>query len=437
MNCPNIATNCALSRRHFLRGSGAALALPFLSAMLPAIRVRADEGAPKGDVRRFVAMNASLGFHGPNLFPSKAGRDYELTPYLEKLKAHRDDFTLFSGLSHPNQNGNNGHASEMTWLTSAQRPGLAGFRNSISLDQLIARNFGGVTRLPSLTLSTRSASLSWTSNGVQIPSQNSPSKLFRTLFVAETEEEVAAELQELKRGRSILDAVRDDARALQKSLGSQDLEKLDEYFTSVRELEIRIQQYEQWARRPKPQVNRELPQDVTDRNDVLSRQRLMYEMMALALQTDSTRAITFDLGAMNAVPSNIPGVQSDWHNLSHHGKDEAKIDELEIIEAAEFELFGEFLQRLKGIEEGGVRLLDRTSILFGSNLGNASSHSWRNLPILVAGGGFKHNGYVAHDADENTPLANLFVMLAQHVGVETDHFGSSTAASIQGLNLPV
>ena len=159
----------------------------------------------------------------------------------------------------------------------------------------------------------------------------------------------------------------------------------------------------------------------------------MYDMIALALQTDSCRSITFSLGAMNAVPSNIPGVKTDWHNLSHHGKDEEKIGELEIIEKAEFKLFGEFLTKLKGVKENGKHLLDHTAILFGSNLGNASSHNTKNLPVIVAGGGFKHGSYVAHDAADNTPLCNLFVPLAQRMGVKTEKFGSSTKSTIRGL----
>ena len=162
--------------------------------------------------------------------------------------------------------------------------------------------------------------------------------------------------------------------------------KLDEYFTSVRDLEVRIQRNEDWVHKPKPKVNVDQPRDIDDRNDVLARQRLMYEMMALAIQTDSTRVITFNLGTLNAVPSNIEGVRSDWHNLSHHGKDEAKIDELKLIEIAEFQAFNEFLGRLTSIEEAGQSLLDHTAVLFGSNLGNAASHDWHNLPIIIAGG---------------------------------------------------
>ena len=416
-----------LSRRHFIKGSGVAVSLPMLSAMTPAF------SAAKKAPLRFVAMNAGLGFHSPNFIPQSEGLDYEAPQYLRELAKHRKDFTIFSGLSHPNSNGSNGHASELTWLTSAPRPGLAGFKNTISLDQLIARHVGAVTRFPSLTVGTNGQSLSWTSNGVQIPSQSHPTKLFRQLFVNGSEADVGKEIKELERGRSILDTVLAEARKLNSQLGPRDQEKLDEYLTSVRELEVRLQQNKQWARRPKPKVDLSEPKEVSDRNDILAKQRLMYDLILLALQTDSTRVIAFSLGGMNAVPSNIPGVNTDWHNLSHHGKEESKIEELSKIEAAEFQVFGEFLTKLKGVQEPDGHLLDHTAILFGSNLGNASSHSWRNLPILLAGGGYKHGHHVAHNSENNTPLANLFVPLAQRMGLDINSFGSSTHSGLRGL----
>ena len=422
-----IAIKTSLNRRAFLRGTGATVALPFLSAMTPAFA--AGPTAPK----RFVAMNAGLGFHAPNFIPTEVGAGYQAPLYLQKLEEHRKNFTVFSGLSHPNSNGASGHTSELTWLTSAPRPGLAGFKNTISIDQLMAKHIGAATRFPSLSIGTNSKSLSWTANGVRIPSQSHPVKLFRQMFVNGTEKEVDEELENLERGRSILDTVLGDAKALNVTLGARDREKLDEYFTSVRELEIRLQQNKQWANRPKPEVNYREPKEVTDRTDILAKQRLLYDLILLALQTDSTRVITFSLGSMNAVPNNIPGVRTDWHMLSHHGRDENKIEELARIEAAEFEVLNEFLTKLKNVKEAGGHLLDHTAVLFGSNLGNASSHSWHNLPILLAGGGYKHGHHAAHDPENNTPFANLFVPLAQRMGLEIDQFGSSTASSIRGL----
>ena len=420
--------NRSLSRRHFLRGVGAGVALPLLTAMRPAIGAVSGQSPP-----RTIAICGGLGFHAPFLFPERTGSEYELTPYLEKLKDHRGDFTLFSGLSHPNQNGNNGHASSMTWLTSAQRPGLAGFKNTISLDQQIAAHLGGATRFPYLCLSNGNGSLSWTAGGVNIPADSSPAKVFAKLFVNGSPEEVDAQMRDLQRGRSILDTVRDDAKKLQRNLGPKDVQKLEEYYSSIRDLETRIGQSQQWTRKPKPVVDYDPPQDVADKQDIIAKQRLMYDMMRLAIQTDSTRVITLALGGMNAVPSNIPGVKTDWHNLSHHGKDDAKISELRLIEEAEFEAFSGFLAELKSVRENDHHLLDQTAIVFGSNLGNASSHDWHNLPIIVAGGGYRHGSYVAHDSKNNTPFANLFVPLARRMGLEIDRFGSSTNDNVRGL----
>ena len=416
-------------RRAFLRGAGAAVALPVFGGQM------ASGAAATGEIRRTVMVCAGLGFHTPYLFPKGEGSDYEMTPYLRLLEEHRNQLTLFSGLSHPQQNGNNGHASSLTWLTSAPRPGLAGFKNTVSLDQLMAFHSGGATRMPYLCLANDGGSLAWTSNGVNIPAEKSPAKLFEKLFIAGKQQEVSKQLDDLRRGHSILDTIQGEAKQFNLRLGPRDQQKLDEYFTAIRELENRLDQEKSWATKPKPRVDYEQPQDVADRQDVVAKQRLMYDMIVLALQTDSTRVVTLSLGGMNAVPSNIPGVKTDWHNLSHHGKDESKIEELRLIEEAEFKEFSRFLGKLNQITEDGGSLLDHTAVLFGSNLGNASAHDWHNLPIILAGGGYRHGSYVAHDAQNNTPLANLFVALAQRMGLEIEQFGSSTAASIRGLEI--
>ncbi|MEM6690286.1 MAG: DUF1552 domain-containing protein [Planctomycetota bacterium] len=416
-------------RRGLLRGMGAvALGLPHLEALAN------QETKSETTTKRFVAISAGLGFHAPNLFPQMPGRLDTSTPYLESLSDHFDHLSLFSGLSHPEQQGNNGHASSLTFLTSAQRPGLAGFKNTISIDQQIAKHVGLQTRLPFLALSSRGgSSLSWTDTGVSIPGENSPERLFQKLFIAGKPGDVQREIDELQRGRSILDTVNRRAEQMSPRLSQQDRRKLGEYFSSVRDLEVRLQQQAAWAKRPKPEVDAEPLQDIDDKTAAIEKQRLMYDLIVLALQTDSTRVVTLELGGLNAVPK-VKGVASDWHGLSHHGKDPNKIRELERIELAEFNAFSDFLERLKSIHDNDQSLLDQTAILFGSNLGNASAHDWHNLPIVIAGGGFRHGNYIAHDSENNTPLANVFVTMAQHMGVETDRFGSSTAAGIRGLD---
>lgn len=426
-----------ISRRAWLRGAGTLLALPWLEAMLPAFATRAQAAAASSPPRRFLAMNYGLGFHGPNLFPTSSGSDYQLTPYLEPLKQHRADFTLFSGLSHDEQNGANGHTSELTWLTTAKHPGLPGFRNSISLDQALIEKLNPDTRFPSLILNVGgSDSMSWTANGVNLPAESSPSRLFAQLFVNGTPAQVQTQLRELKRGRSILDTVNAEAKKMHQALGKRDQEKFEQYLTSVRELETRIQANEAWAQRPKPQVDAKPPTDVQDRTDIIARTRLMHDLMVLALRTDSTRFITYKAGGMNAVPK-IEGVKQDWHNLSHHGQDEMKIEELSLIEKAEFSELARFLDLLKSAQEGPSTLLDQTIVLAGSNLGNASSHSWRDLPVLVAGGGFRHGQHLiaGGPGHENGRLANLFVQIAHRLDVGLEKFGSSDGTHVRGFEL--
>ncbi len=419
----NTATKCHLDRRAFLRGTGAMLGLPFLEAMVPAFATRA-QAAVGQPPQRFLAMCATLGFHTPFLFPQETGADYALTPYLEPLKNLKGDFSVLSGLQHEEQNGANGHTSEMTWLTSAKHPGLAGFKNTISLDQLIAERIGTQTRFPSLILGTVSESLSWSASGVPLPAESSPSKAFQQLFVDGTPAQVAAQVRDLKRGRSILDTVMGQAKKLHNDLGKRDQEKLDEYFSAVRDLEGRLVQNEAWAQRPKPKVDAKPPTDIQTRTDAIGKMKLMQDLIVLALQTDSTRTATLRLSGMNAVPD-IAGVKNDWHNLSHHGQDPVKIEELKVIEKAEFTAFADFLTKLKQTQDNGRPLLDSTAVIFGSNLGNASAHSTANIPLVFAGGGFKHGRHIAIDKDKHV-FSNLFVSLAQRMGVEADTFGFST-----------
>lgn len=424
-----------LARRVMLRAGGVAVALPWLDAMLPAFATAAQRETATRPPRRFVAMMYTLGFHGPFLFPKKAGHDYEPTPYLETLREHRADFSIFSGLSHPEQNGLNGHTSSFTWLTAAKHPGLPGFRNTISLDQLLVERLVPDTRFPCLVLNVGGIeSLSWTGNGVNLPAEFSAPNLFRQLFVAGTPQEVAKQQRELRRGRGILDTVRAEANKLNRSLGTGDREKLDQYLTSVRELEARLQASERWAVKPKPKVDVPPPTDVRDRADIVARTRLMHDVMVLALRTDSTRFITYEAGGFTPVPK-ITGVDTGWHDLSHHGQDETKIEELKLIELAEFRELGRFLGLLKNSQDGAGRLLDHTAVLVGSNLGNASNHSWRDLPILLAGGGFRHGQHLIAGGPglQNARFSNLFVQIGRQMGVEIDRFGSSDGTSVKGL----
>jgi len=422
----NFALTRAIPRRSFLRGVGVALALPMLDAMLPAFG--ASTPPPR---RRLVAICTTLGIYPDNLFPKETGRGYTASPYSQVIDEFRDQLTIFSGLSHPEVDG--GHSSEASFLTAAPHPGASGFRNTISLDQLAIEKLGPDTRFSSLALaSTSNYSLSWTRNGVNIPADERPSRVFAKLFLDGTAAEVDQQVRRLKDGESIMDTVGDQARGLQRMVGAEDREKLDQYFTSVRELERRLVSAEAWVRRPKPKVDMKPPADPQNRADIIATTRPLFDLVHLALQTDSTRVVTFRLQGHNQVPP-IDGVTIDWHNLSHHGKDPAKIEELAIIEKTELHELRSFLANLKASAEEDSNLLDRTMVLYGSNLGNSSSHDTRNMPVLLAGGGFKHGQHLAFDPENPPPLCNLYVQMLRRLGVDASSFGSAKATGLPGF----
>lgn len=416
----------SLSRRSFLRASGVAVSLPFLESL----QTRAF--AAKAPVkRRMVAVNVGLGLHAPNIVPQQAGRDYELTPYLKAIGEFRNDFTFISGTSHPEVGG--GHYSGKSFLTAARHPNSAGFKNTISLDQFAAERLGGETRFNSLALTISSPGLSWSRSGVEIPAESRPSRVFKKLFLEGKPSEKSKQIERLRDGRSVLDLVLGNAKRMQHRLTGRDKEKIDQYFTAVREAELRLQKAQAWEKRPKPEVKVAEPRDELDRSKMIERIGQMYDMMHLAIETDSTRFITFYDTGMNAVPS-IAGVDTDYHMLSHHAKDPQKIQQLTIVETEVMQALGRFLQKLRDSSEAGSSLLDNTMVLFGSNLGNASSHDTKNMPILLAGGGFRHGQHLAFDQKNNYPLPNLYVSMLQRLGLETDTFASGSG-TMNGLEM--
>lgn len=413
-----------IGRRRFLKAAGVTLALPWLEGLA------SSDGPPVGPPRRMVCICTPLGLHTPFLFPERPGADYQLTPYLEVLRDFRNDFTIISGLSHPEVGSS--HDSIFSFLTAAPHPERrAGFRNSISLDQFAARHIGGRTRFPSLALSCEGFSLSWTQSGAIVPADSFPSSVFTRLFIQGRPEEVQAQVHNLRDGRSILDTVRDQAKSMQQGLGAADRDRLDEYFSSVRELEQRLATAEEWSRRPLPVVNVPPPQDVRNPADLVGRARLMFDLIHLALQTDSTRLVTLMLLGTSLVPP-IQGVNLGHHDLSHHGQDPTKIAQLRAVELEKLRTFAAFLAKLKDTREQDSNLLDRTMVFFSSNLGNASNHSTRNLPVILAGGGFRHGQHLAFDPVNPPPLSNLYLSMLHRLGIEAPRFGSSTG-TLRGL----
>ncbi len=433
---PFISTRRALSRRHFLRGVGVALSLPFLDSMFVPFARSADASsplAPNVPPRRMFAICNNLGLLPGSFFPKGTGRDYEASPYLNVLKEHRNDYTVFSGVSHPNVDG--GHPSDVSFLTAAPHPASSSFRNTISLDQHVAEQIGVQTRFPSLALAVNgNRSLSCTGTGVAIPPEQSASSVFRQLFLQGTPAEVDARIKELETGRSILDAVARQAKLLQRDASGDDRSRLDQYFTSVRDLEHRLQESKGWETKPKPVVTVAEPVDPTSPAQYMEKVKLMYDLARLAFETDSTRAITLMLNSVGTPVLQIQGatITDGYHNLSHHGKAEDKLAQLRIIDEWHMRLLAGLFTNLKSAREGEAQLLDRTMILYGSNLGDANAHSTTNLPVLFAGGGFKHGQHLGYDAQQNYPLPNLFVSMLQRMGLEENAFASSTG-TMRGL----
>ena len=408
-----------LDRRTFLRVAGVTMALPMLDAMQH--RLRAADAA-KAIPRRMVAIETNMGIMPQFFFPEKAGKDYAFTPYLERLKAHRQNMTVFSGVSLPGVTGS--HAAEKCFLTGTPHPERGGFRNGVSLDQLAAETVGDKTRYPSLVLAMTSEgqTLSYTRSGAPIPAERSPKKVFQTLFLQGKKEEIDANVEALKQGRSMLDFVGEQSKRLDKTLSKDDRRRMDQYSTSVRELERRLQSSEEWEYRPKPKVTATAPEDIEDNREFVKKTKLMFDVMKLALETDSSRIISLFIDTVVI------------HNITHHGNRPEAIAELRSKEEGQFDVLNGFLTALSETKEEGQSLLDRTMVLYGTPMGSANSHSNTNLPVLLAGGGFKHGQHLAFSTTNNYPLSNLYLSMLHRLGIEAKDF-SSSKGTMTGLEL--
>jgi hypothetical protein len=421
---PHIASR-PLPRRSFLRAAGVTLALPALDCMTPLF---AQAPAPP---RRMMIVANNLGVLPRYFFPQSAGKDYELSPYLTALAGFRDDFTVFSGLSHPGVTG--GHSADNCLLTAARGAFKSGFRNSISLDQFIAEKLGQVTRFPTFNLGVNidkgNRSLSWTRDGVLLPAEDSAPKLYERMFVQGDQAAVAQQINRLESRGSILDTLLDETRRFRRALGADDKARLDQYVTSVREVEERLQTARAWEMKPKPAPTGPPPADIQDKKLFFEKFDLMLSMAQLALESDSTRIVTLmaDAFVTPALKLGEKGSSTEsYHGLSHHGQAEEKVRQLQEIDRLQMGVLHKLLAGLAGKKENGERLLDRTMVLYGSSMGDANIHDNTNLPILLAGGSFKHGRHIAFKRDNNAPLSNLFVTMMQRMGLETEAFASST-----------
>jgi hypothetical protein len=400
-----------LSRRRFLQGAGFALTLPAFDSL--------TVGAASGEKtsRRLVCVGNHLGFYPGNFFPQNSGKDYVATSTLKPLEAHRDDLTVFSNLDHEL---NGGHRAVQGFLTSIKKEESSGFpEKNISLDQAAAEQVGSATRFPTINTGiVNGTDMCWTRAGVHVPPVNNPAKLFRGLFVNSPQDVRAVERTRLQHRGSVLDALRDSASALNRTLNSADSSKLDQYLTSVRDVERRLQMSKEWLDRPKPKSPIAEVQD--EERQHIDEVALFYDLMALALQTDSTRIATLETGmGFRTSELDLDG----YHGISHHGKAPGRIDQLRIIESFLSTKLGNFITRLKE-----AQIFDNTLIVFGSGMSDASSHSNRNLPVLLAGGGLEHRGHLVCPSDQHqrVPLANLWLSVLQWFGSEASRFGRST-----------
>ena len=421
-------TKSSSSRRYFLKSLGTTLALPTLHSLLPnALGAGPALGATVSDAatpNRMVAIGNLLGYQLPYLFPETPGKNYAPTRLLKPLEGMREDFTLYRGLDHGVKGGHFAVHSFLTGVLAMDAKGRPD--GNISLDQLAAESVAGRTRFPSLTVGSESGihggcQLAWTRSGVRVPPIPGPKELFDRLFVGEPASQLAKVKDKHALQGSILDAISGNAKSLQKRIDQEDRDKLEEYLTSVREVEQQLQLKEQWVEVPKPEAPFEQPENKNMVEDL----PLLYDLIILALQTDSTRIATLEVGG-DFEPKHL-GIESGYHTLSHHGKKQENIDQLLVLEEYQFQQFARFLEKLKGIEDGEGSLLDHTSVLFGSGMSNANSHSNSNLPVILAGGGFEHGEFKDVPMDHHkVPLCNLYLSVLNRFGVERDRFGTST-----------
>lgn len=433
-----------LPRRFLMKHAGIALGLPLLESMLPSSGHGAGPSLP---ARRMVCIGVPFGFDPAAFVPVTSGRDYESPSHLAHLAPFRDEFTVITGLSHPNTGGG-GHKAEAVMLTGAPYPDYShNLKNTISVDQAFAVHCRGQTRYESLTLTTQGPSLSVTANGVGIPAISQPSVVFKKLFLSATPAEMEAEMRRIDEGRSMLDVVGDRAKSLGRRFSTADRQRVEEYFESVRDVERQLHLARAWVNRPKPAPIGGEPRDIADNQQQKARFQLMVDMIHLALVTDSTRAISLMTFGMH-------------HDLSHHGKEPGKLAACRQIEAELIQAFGGLLGKLKHASEGGSTLLDATMVMITSNLRDGNTHWTYNLPVLLAGGGFRHGQHLAFNRSyldevnreriatpdsgtasekkiplmgkDQQPLCNLFTSMLRQGGVEIDRFGSATGP-LEGL----
>lgn len=372
-----------------------------------------------------VCICTGLGMNPGTFFPRTFGRDFAPSPVLSPLADLREDLTVFSHIDHPSIFTKHGGMNSFLSGVDAKR---AATGENTSMDQVAAAHVGYETRFPSVHISLGGGQgSSWTASGIKVREEGDPLALFRKLFVNDSQAAKKARQLELDQQGSVLDLVRDQARRLEKSVNAEDKAKLEEYLTAIREAEERIQGIQRWQEISKPEVDFDHTINPHGSMDYATLSPLMFDLLYLALQNDTSRVFTAGFGMHNKVIE-LDGVTTGYHGLSHHGNLPNRLRELQVIETFYIKQMARFLGRLKGTPVDDSNLLDRTMVMFGSGLGDAARHSNRNLPMILAGGGFRHQGHVdAIRPDRSqTPLNNLYTTMLQNFGVEIESFNGAT-----------
>jgi len=415
------------NRRTVLKGLGVSLALPLMESLMVRPALAAQQ---KPSAQRMAIVTVPFGMVVDKFHPKETGPAYTLSPTLQSLSKLKQDFTTFSSLDHDVRGG---HSANHTLLSGVKTTERAGYPDgNITVDQRAAELVGHNTRFPSLVF--WQDKMSYTRTGVRVPAIAKPSDAFKLMFVNDTEEQKQFNRAALESSGSILDVVLEDARSLQHELSNNDRRKLDEYFASVRETEKKIKLSKDWVDKAKPSPKNPALKNVAqgNRDDKIGSNQveIWMDLMLLALQTDSTRVVSMSVANCNW---GLDGVIDSYHTLSHHGQREDKLSQLAIVEEYLMQNLARFIERLKTTEDhNGRPMLDTTQVLFGSGLGSGSRHSNTDLPLILAGGGWKHGQHI--NAGRKQPLCNLYLSMLQRMGAEQDYFNRSRS-TFSGLKV--
>ena len=407
-----------MKRRTFLKASGISLALPFMPSLTGSTKARPPV---KQTVKNLVCFGNGFGFNPHSFFPKITGKDYELSTLLKPLAKHKNDFTVFSGLSQIGVYG--GHKGANAFLSGVTDRDKGKYKSGVpSLDQKVAEYRGNETRFPSIALEsgTRNTGISKMKSGLPIPPITTPEKLFKDLFLQGDSAQIEKERMALNDRRSIIDKVIGQTKSVNRKLDKYDKAKLDQYLTSLREVEAKVDFSSSWLDKPKPKTDYKL-EKVNGRYVMLP---VFYDLTALALQTDSTRIVTLGASGSGGLVE-LPGVKGGYHKLTHHKGDQGIMNELNIIESFYTKCLADFITKLKESSSAdGKSLLDDTILILGSGMADANKHQTKLAPVLIAGGDYKHGGHVKFP--KNTPLCNLYMSVLGKFGIEEESFATST-----------